>query len=502
MDAYAIFGGGGMKGIALGGCLYAAKRLGANFWGYGGTSAGALVALVGALGYREQDLKRIFVDELDSRSLFDDEGAELNRLRFAANKCQGKFTTAMHVLFNLDLVSRLSNNLGLYRGDHISELARQLIVRQIPALENEADITFNQLEEHGCQPLKMVSTNISTRAPQVHSAAGGNELNGSVLQALRASMCYPFAFQPVRVDAHLWLDGGLSSNLPVFLFRKERDQTGRRVMAFDLISERAAESTEYGFKAFCANMLETALQSGDTLLRQSSRDVFYVPVTMPPSASTLAIDLSKQERVALFERGELTTHRFWREGIPQLKDAVDETQMLQAAYEVIPRQVETVLGAIAAEFERETRASLVRANVMLPSGPGMRRVVYQFGMDADSDLDLELAEDAGCSGAAWTAREPYALDLGDANEMIREWKLTREQQNRVRRDRRGVLSVPLFQSGVATREAKSADDLTIIGVLSVDTATPLLHTGWLTDRRHIAEKLAKEWGGVVSRLLS
>ena len=86
--------------------------------------------------------------------------------------------------------------------------------------------------------------------------------------------------------------------------------------------------------------------------------------------------------------------------------------------------------------------------------------------------------------------------------MLTHWKMTPEQHNKVRRDRRAILSVPLFKAGPATRHAKSVDDLNVIGVLSVDSATPLDVTGWLSDRRDVADKLAKEWSGVVARLLS
>jgi hypothetical protein len=256
------------------------------------------------------------------------------------------------------------------------------------------------------------------------------------------------------------------------------------------------------FKTFVGEMIDTALQAGDFLLRRSSRDVFYVPVHMPAGASTLAIELSRDDRERLFERGEIEVHRFWRQIIPQLKTAVTPVQQLQATYEVPPAQVEAVLAAIAGEFERSTRASAVRANVMIPTGTGTRIVAYQFGMDTDSDIDLELDLNAGCSGAAWAAREPKAADLADAGIRLGEWKMTLGQHNKVRRDRRAVLSVPLFKAGPAIRHAKTVDDLNVIGVLSVDSATPLEATGWLSDRRDIAEKLAKTWGGVVARLLS
>ena len=44
MDAFGIFEGGGVKGLAHIGALAAAQQRGVNFTGVAGTSAGAIVA--------------------------------------------------------------------------------------------------------------------------------------------------------------------------------------------------------------------------------------------------------------------------------------------------------------------------------------------------------------------------------------------------------------------------------------------------------------------------
>ena len=46
MKRYAILAGGGVKGVALAGCLAASQEKGIRFEGYGGTSAGSIVALL------------------------------------------------------------------------------------------------------------------------------------------------------------------------------------------------------------------------------------------------------------------------------------------------------------------------------------------------------------------------------------------------------------------------------------------------------------------------
>ena len=56
MQAYAVMDGGGMKGAALAGCLQAAEKFGIEFIGFGGTSAGSIVALLACIGYAGDEL--------------------------------------------------------------------------------------------------------------------------------------------------------------------------------------------------------------------------------------------------------------------------------------------------------------------------------------------------------------------------------------------------------------------------------------------------------------
>jgi NTE family protein len=51
MQAYAVMDGGGVKGAALAGCLRAADDAGIEFIGFGGTSAGSIIAVLACVGF-------------------------------------------------------------------------------------------------------------------------------------------------------------------------------------------------------------------------------------------------------------------------------------------------------------------------------------------------------------------------------------------------------------------------------------------------------------------
>src|SRR5689334_12234274 len=80
MKAYAILAGGGVKGIALAGCLAAAEDKGIEFAGYGGTSAGSIVALLGAVGYTGSEIRDLMNDE-SLTTFLDDGGRALEELK-------------------------------------------------------------------------------------------------------------------------------------------------------------------------------------------------------------------------------------------------------------------------------------------------------------------------------------------------------------------------------------------------------------------------------------
>lgn len=254
MKAYGVFDGGGVKGAALAGCLLAAEEQGIEFVGYGGTSAGSIVAYLASLGYTGQELRAVMTQEIRFADFLDDQGASLDELRDLPQKLQcGRFKQVWLLWWNKQLLQRLMADFGLYKAHPLRKFLLSKAVEKIPAFQLQPDFTFNDLKNQNRPPLKILASDISSRKPAVYSVAGGNEINGPVLDAVRASMSYPFVFLPVRVNERFVVDGGLCSNLPIFLFEEERRADGLPVIAFDLVSLPPREQKTMG----CASSAET-----------------------------------------------------------------------------------------------------------------------------------------------------------------------------------------------------------------------------------------------------
>jgi NTE family protein len=505
MKAYAILAGGGVKGAALAGCLQAAEELHIDFVGYGGTSAGSIVALLAALGYSGHELLQMMVEEVDFAHFLDDGGQQLSRIgklvRRLERTSSWRLPLALLGAWRREgkLWRQLREHLGLYRAAPLRRFLRGAISRKRPDLSDRFDITFQDLRSHGGKLLKVVASDVAGAKPVVFPDAVHLGSNSSVLDAIRASMSYPFVFEPVIVDGRYLVDGGLSSNLPVFLFDSEQQQDGLPVVAFDLVAQsKPFQPTEYGVVEYCRDLLTTAVESGDALLRQLTRRLYHVRVPIPSEIHALDFGVSKERRYELWRCGHSETHAFFRQTIPHWLAAQDEIERLQALY-ADPKLIHQVLEVFVHDLAQKTHARQLRAQIMLPTARGTRQVVYQYGMDGDPDNDLELAMDGGCTGRAWASRKPQVADLEKAQRDFVAWNLTAGQQAKVRRDRKAMLCVPMFDLGRASNTSHPSE-MSVVGTLSLDSATRLADTGWLED--NFALRRAQFWADVFSQILS
>lgn len=503
MKAYAILDGGGVKGAALAGCLKAADQRGVEFVGYGGTSAGAVVALLAAVGYTAQELEHVVVDEIEFTRFLDDDGValgDLQRLGDSLGASRWNLLRAGYALLaRRRLLAAVANKLGLYHAARLRRFLLEKVRQKVAALRNHDDITFDDLKRAGCRPLKVVASDVRLGKAVTYSGSGGADRNGSVIDAVRASMSYPFVFQPVKAGSTYLVDGGLSSNLPVHLFADETKLDGLPVIAFDLIPQPVALTDDYELKSFVADILSTAVEAGDRILRRTVNGVYHVEVRTDPEIKTLDFQVTRTQRRRLFENGYGAAQEFFSTRVPHWFDAGNRVEALQALYGD-PNLVQYLLGVLADDVERVSTATGVRANIMLPTPQDTRIVAYHYGMDNDPDVDFELALDGGASGVAWSEREPVFVDLVEAAEQPDQWNMTPAQRNKVRKDRKAMLSVPIFRLPSLATSGDTVGSYEVLGTLSVDTDTPLADSGW--ELNSPAETCVRIWADVFGKLLT
>jgi len=334
------------------------------------------------------------------------------------------------------------------------------------------------------------------------------DMDISVITAVRASMSYPFVFKPVKMHNNYLSDGGISSNLPVFLFEQERKSRNVPVLAFDLIvPSKYRTEADYNLLKFSEDLLMTTMESSDKLLRGLVTGLHYIPIIVPEGIDTLKFSLSSAEQSELYAAGYDAASEYLDNEVGHwFTRGEGKIKELQAQRSVRPETIQALLAVAAQEFELKTQASAVRCCIMLPTGHDTQIIVYQHGMTGDPDADLEIGLGSGCSGRAYSERMVVAADLTTA-----QWKLTVNERAKIREDREAALSVPLFDVSSSVNGRIDAGNDRVLGVLNIDTATSLLSTGWGSlgaspgrgfDLHEPVRKVCLLWGEVFSRILS
>lgn len=187
-----VFEGGGVKGIAYVGVMEVLEQKSispATIKRVGGTSAGAINALLFALGFDSKELKDI-MKTMDFKSFMDD---SFGFLRDAW---------------------RLFNEYGLHKGDSFKIWISELIEKKL----GNKNATFSDLKNKGLPELFVYATDLNTGYARVYSYASSPDM--PLAEAVRRSMSIPLFFAAVTDEKskHIMVDGGVQNNYPIKLF--------------------------------------------------------------------------------------------------------------------------------------------------------------------------------------------------------------------------------------------------------------------------------------------
>lgn len=206
-----VMEGGEIRGIAYGGALskLQEQEILPEIKRIGGTSAGAIQAMLLALGYSPAEITSITY--------------QTNIKQFA----DGRF------IF-IGGFSRMFNQFGWYRGEKFEKWLGRLVEQKT----GNKDLTFAQLHkmagQNGIRDLYVTGTNLTKQQTEILSYETYPEMK--VRDAVRISMSIPLFFRAVAIDsegkivpvkknmppANIMVDGGIVANFPIKIFDYER----------------------------------------------------------------------------------------------------------------------------------------------------------------------------------------------------------------------------------------------------------------------------------------
>jgi NTE family protein len=197
-----VLSGGGVRGLAHIGVIKALEENNIPIDYITGTSAGALVGCLYAVGMTPAQMEKLVTDPKfgEWASGKRDEDLDYYFVKNDPNASWVQFKLSLDSLLQLTFINSIINS---------SDIDFNLM-EQLSAPIAKANYDFNNL----FVPYRCVAADIVTKESIVLS-------KGDLAQSVRASMAYPVYFSPVITDGKILYDGGIYNNFPVDVMQKD-----------------------------------------------------------------------------------------------------------------------------------------------------------------------------------------------------------------------------------------------------------------------------------------
>lgn len=244
--------GGGARGLAQIGVLKVFERHGLPLDGIAGTSMGAVIGGLYALGYTATEIESL-AHQIRWDEIIRDTPPR-KQLFLGQKEEKAQYILQLRLKgFMLDIPSAYTS------GQKLTSLLADLVMNS--PYPFSAD--FDSLHI----PFRSVTTDLITGEKIVLK-------KGSLVDALRASMAIPLLFTPVRLDSHMLLDGGLVQNLPV---SEAKALGGDLIIAVDTSSKlRDPKSLNAPWEI--ADQVTTIMQQENTRSQLKLADIAIQPL--------------------------------------------------------------------------------------------------------------------------------------------------------------------------------------------------------------------------------
>ena len=235
-----------------------------------GTSSGAIIGTLLCVGYTPREILDVLMDNLPSIS-----------------------TDSIDI-------SRLFKSYGLYSNDRLINVISSMIERKTMGVLP----TFVELYDLFKRDLIITGTNVSTQNVAYFDRFTSPHM--SVMDALKISTCIPFVFPYVEHEGQVFVDGGLTDNLPIEYANRYADKylTGVPVHALNLRYTYTIEPTTLLNFVICIMKIFSNNGLPESLEQSGFVHTLQVDVICPLTTT------DADEVSTLFQRGLVYTNLF------------------------------------------------------------------------------------------------------------------------------------------------------------------------------------------------
>ena len=325
---FGVFQGGGCRGAAFVGAIEEAKARGVEFAGVAGASAGSIVAALLGAGatpeYMRNALKGlVFPDLLEPPDLPAREMASIGE-RIALFLALGRMPEAAQIWkFH-----------GLYSSAGLEKWMNLRLAELLPA---KPPIKFHDLPT----PTYVIAADIFTN--DVKTFSSFETETDDVAFAVRCSCSIPGFFQPV---IGRYIDGGVLSNLPSFVFsRPEFDQSrplANRVLAFTLAQKRSADTQPQTRSDLFRATVNTVVDGASAIQTRLIQSVHEIRIDTGEIQATDFDKMDEKKTNWLIEQGGKAADAFFRDELGQVRASSVPSNILNGDDEVYTSLAETL----------------------------------------------------------------------------------------------------------------------------------------------------------------
>lgn len=284
-----VFSGGGVKAFAFVGCLESLKQHQLTLERVAGTSAGAIIATLIAAGYEFEEITTL-IDELNLKQLLDPPPLTSYL----------PFTKWIYLYYKM----------GLNKGERLEQwISEQLAKKGVYTFK---DIKANYL--------KVVATDLTYSRlviipDDLQQFYNIDPNQFPVATAVRMSAGFPYFFMPkqLRRSSHeicLFVDGGLLSNFPLWIFNRGKRRKKRPVLGMKLSDHEAPIKQQKINNSFALlQAILSTMKKGheNRYMSIDQQNIIYIPTG---HLSPVDFNIDKKIRDDLIQRGKTTTDEF------------------------------------------------------------------------------------------------------------------------------------------------------------------------------------------------
>lgn len=500
---YGILEGGGAKGLAHIAGIAAAERNDLEFIGIAGASAGALIASLVAVGYTASELfdPRNPVANLLTRygvtplSLIGVREWEVFKKAGEQALRTGKWGKRTGVLgawlcgrSAVRVAKEIVATGGYFTTEHVRQHLNEFL--RIKLQEHHANagntitlperIRFRDMDPQTvpeCCSLKVIVTDISNQKLAIFDGSPEYQ-DVEVAEAVAASIAIPLVFKPAQIRSYsraphtLYADGGMVSNLPIWVFAEEKLNFERTqmpnarvpILAFTLEGDGNVELpvSPGNTVAYVQALARSAIFGGQSVANNFVADL--LPIAIPAGLGTTEFDFPLRRALDTYSQAyAVAGGKLGRE------------------IRVRPRQIERILKS----FHNDISALIsppggpieidhLRISLIKPFGTSSFRIVHAYNMDTDADDRLVFSHLAQGAPSAFNNKAPAFINFTGMLAAASNANMTKCEFALLRRSLHSAICLPIFEDG-RTWGQDIADRPKPLGVVSIDSDFDLAH---------------------------